>query len=325
MRKSQKKLFILAPYTPAIENSWTYYRSELIAIEAIKSNFEVNLVCTNFDYRSKKFFTNKKDISSLEKFKKIRLNCGTFQKSIGLERIIFELRFGIKASKYLADNLSDESSLIVIDPCLVWFFLIRKLINERNIFLIIDILDLWPEALLTSFKSIFIKNLIKITFPFIKNLRYKIWLNADLITSCTQEYSELVKSKINRNANTFYIGSSLKPIVNKIYKNKEISNLGILLENKISVIYSGSYTNNYPIKYICEAINIILKQNFLEIVFIFCGDGNQKLLIQNLSKKFPNNVFDLGRLNKTDLNDIYNLSSIALNIYNKDSPVKMPL
>lgn len=146
---------------------------------------------------------------------------------------------------------------------------------------IVDVEDLWPEAMEMIFNIPFIKNIL--FYPFKRDAE-RAYRNADAIIGTSTDYTDRAFKKRKRNipCETVYVGCELENFdfgVRK-YKNEIIKNSG-----EFWVTYAGSISTCYDIKTLIEA-GYSLRHKGVHIQIL--GTGTTKSKLEEYSKNMDN-------------------------------------
>ena len=277
-------------------------RAMLLADELIKKNHKVTLISSSF-YHQRKLFRSKsfKSIKVNKNLQIILINSCGYRKNIGIKRIIDHIILSLNLYKFLSQNKNFIPDKIFLGyppietslGLLIWA-------NKKNIPVMIDIKDNWPENYIEPFPKI-IRPFIKlILIPYFVIAKY-IFRNIKVINSISEEFIEWIKT-FSKNNNAKYLVSPLvrKPIrTNK----KELENSENFWIKKNIDIYAGkhfafvgSITKSFDFNFIFRSAEYLI--NFYpEYKFIICGTGDQFNNLINQSKKFEN-VFVFSEINK---------------------------
>ena len=169
----------------------------------------------------------------------------------------------------------------------------------KNVPYIIDIRDIWPESAIQMGN---LKNslLIKI-FTWIEK---KLYANAESITVATPGMVDDVQAKLSK-MGIFDIPVKFIPCGIKIYSQDELQEYGQrrscidLFDDKFIILYAGLHGLAQNLKSVIDAAALIKNE---EIVFIFIGDGPEKLKLIDYANKI--NVKNLHFFDPVERNDI---------------------
>ena len=191
-----------------ISNYWHFVneksssRYNTIAEMALRAGCNVEVVTSSF-YHTKKQQRNKTEIVSEYPFTLIKEP--SYKKNVSVKRIISHSKFAKGVEKYLKTREKPDVIYLFVPPTGLAKRVI-KFANKNNIRVIIDVLDLWPEA----FEMVLPKFVKPLSFP-IKHSAEYVYKNADDIVAVSKAYVEKVKgyNKKYSEALPVYIGTDL--------------------------------------------------------------------------------------------------------------------
>lgn len=252
-----------------------------------KINVEVKAISTNFLHKIKeKRTTYSKDYTYIPTIK--------YYRNMSLMRLVSHAQFASDAFILTKDYNPDIIWLIA--PC-------NSLIKQANKYkkknkdvkIIIDMIDMWPESLPISFN----KNI----FPFSiwKNVRTENIKCADyLVTECDL-YQEILKKEYNGKIATIYWARNFNAVHSVLDLPKD----------EIGLCYIGSINNIIDIDKICSIIKSIDKKVVLHIIGV--GEKKDKL-VQEANKICR--VIDYGETYDSKIKeDVLSKCHAGLNIY----------
>lgn len=244
------------------------------AYEYLKKEYDVEVLYSLFSHSSKNYIEKYEDINFIP-IKPIK-----YDKNISLRRIISHIDFGIKAKKIVKKKNIDL--IYVAVPANIVGYLVVKVAKSKGIKVIVDIVDIWPEALPipTYLKKVLDWNIFR-SWRYMRNWAIS---NCDIAISESYYFNQ----KINNNK------------INVIHLSKPHSNIldlkSVKLNNKLLIAYLGSINNIYDFEgliKICKIIKDKGKNIQLEII----GDGERKdwlinqLEINNINYKYYGKIY----------------------------------
>lgn len=188
-----------------------------------------------------------------------------YRKNISLQRIMSYTQFGKNVINYLKNRKVPDLIILSI-PSLAVADHVSSYAKKKNIPLIIDIQDLWPEA----FKmAINIPVISDILFAPMMRQANRIYARADVIMAVSNTYVERGK-EVNSHADglCIYIGSDSSLIATSI------QNIDVPKDHDKFVIgYIGALGHSYDIKGVIDAIKLLKEDGITDIKFKVMGDG----------------------------------------------------
>ena len=185
------KIWLINAYGNLPTESWSEYRTTLMANALSEAGHDVVWWVSNFEHRSKKFRSKGwEDIRINENFTIKIVPSTSYFKHISFARIKYERTFCHNLYLKILEINEKPDFIIVGEPALFTSDIISKLIKKLNTRLIIDIIDLWPE-LFKIFLPKSLKRFEKIIFwPFYFR-RTLFFKKEDAILALSNDYLEL--------------------------------------------------------------------------------------------------------------------------------------
>ena len=268
-------------YSHRVELLYNYFKTR---------DNQVNVLYANFDHI-------KKEAYNLEKNDYFPIDTKPYYKNLSIKRLLSHFHFAKRAIKF-AETLSPEMIYVVLPPNSLAFFAAKYKQKNKNIKLVYDIIDLWPETLPY-------KNTTEV-FPFSiwKNLRNKNLNSADkIIVECNLFGKVIKKYDDSLQVNTLYMAN----------KNVAVDIQPSIDNTYFDICYLGSINNIIDI----EEIILILKElnRYKNVCLHIIGDGENRIkLIEGLEYnsiqyKYYGKVYDY-----EEKADIMNRCIFGLNI-----------
>lgn len=188
-----------------------------------------------------------------------------YKKNISLKRIASYTEFGKNVISYLKQRKQPDL-IIVSVPSLAVADYVSKYANEKNIPLIVDIQDLWPEAFKMALNVPVFSDIL--FAPMLKQAN-RIYSRADVVMAVSDTYVQRGKS-VNQKADglSIYIGTDSKLVEEKI-RDVTVP----VDEGKFVVGYVGALGHSYDIKGVIDAIKLLKDKGVNDIMLKVMGDG----------------------------------------------------
>lgn len=298
-----------------ISNYWhfpsekTSSRYHSIATMAVENGFNVEVLTSSFYHTKKKQrdINNKYDCN----YKYTLIAEPAYKKNISIKRLIGHHCFKNNVISYLKKRKKPDVIYLFVPPTELGKAVV-KYAKKHNIKIIIDILDLWPEA----FNMVIPKPLSFMLYPMKKQAEY-VYKNANYIVAVSENYLNRAKRHniSNGNCKAVYIGIDLnvfdniaKKVAIKPNKNK-----------KIKLVYIGMLGHSYDLISVMDAIEELQKTGFNDLEFVVMGDGPLKEKFEKyaMSKSLP--VIFKGRLSYEEMINELISCDIAINVLNKQA------
>lgn len=260
-----------------------------IAEKLVNRGHSVEVITTDFSHHTKKYRTIEKGQLQNCKYKLVLLHEPSYKKNVSISRVIAHYVFSKNVKTYLKKRRKPDVIYCSV-PSLSIGTVTCRIAKKRNIRLIIDIQDLWPEAFEIKVKNEIIR---KILFGPLKIKADYIYKNADDIIAVSETYLKRavdVNSKVDQYASVF-LGTDLLNF-DSIVNTKKI----IKKKNNFIIVYIGKLGISYDLKLIIDAIYVLSKQGYDKIEFLIMGDGELKEEFTNYALEKNVKAIFTGRL-----------------------------
>lgn len=287
------------------EKSSSRYHS--IAEMAVENGLDVEVLTSSF-YHTKKAHRNINNEYDCN-YKYTFVSELAYKKNISFKRLIGHYCFKRNVLNYLKKRKKPDVIYLFVPPTGLGKSVV-KYAKRHNIKIVIDILDLWPEA----FNMFIPKFLSFMLYPMKKQADY-IYKNADNIVAVSKNYLNRAKllNSNNCNGKAVYIGIDLD-VFDSVAKKAPVKS-----NSHIKLAYIGMLGHSYDIISVMDAMNDLRENGFNNLEFIVMGDGPLKEKFEKYaqSKNLP--VVFKGRLSyEKMINELVNCD-IAVNVLNNKS------
>ena len=303
------------------------HRSGVLANLLVSEGHEVIWWTSTFDHARKKQRFNIDTSIEISDFFNIKLlHSVNYKKNMSINRIINHYAIAHKFLK-LARLESKPDIILCSFPTIELSLAATKYGKERNVPVVIDIRDLWPDLIIDLFPKK-IKWFIKIIlFVFFKNTR-KVFRECSSIIGISDGYLQWGLSYAGRKRN---INDAVFPLCYKkpIVTDKQIKNAKIVLRNigvdssKIICWFIGMFGKTYNLSTVIDAAHQLDIQGINNVQFVLSGDG------ENYSKWFKqakglSNVIFTGWIDFSQLAYLMSVGDIGLAAYAEGAPQGLP-
>ncbi|WP_035424991.1 glycosyltransferase family 4 protein [Bacillus sp. UNC438CL73TsuS30] len=312
MLTNSREILLVAPFTilPGEKgfNRFTYIADKLGSI-----GHRVTLLTSNFKHSDKKFRDNAKIemISKSLKYKIVMLEELGYQKNIGIDRIQSHRQFSKQLAFYLKNIKHNPDVIYCAYPMMDAAFIVGKYAKKFDIPFVMDIQDVWPEA---------IKNAIPLPEVLVDALIYpltiyanKIYSLADYVVGVSKSYVQRVK-KVNLDARSYlpiFIGTDLG--VFDRYRDNPVNKD----PNEFWITYIGTISYSYDLEAVIRAVLILKEKGFTNIVFKVFGSGPLQAKFENLANQLGAPVDFMGHFTYEEMIPYLVRSDIAANAISK--------
>lgn len=294
--------------TPLDDNKNTRYNS--MVNEAQRRGHEVVFWASTFRHNVKKqrFETYHEEILG-EKLKVKFVPAKAYTQNISVGRMASHYNLGKAMIAQFEKEQQLPDVIVVAFPPISTAKAVIQWAEQKNIPVIIDIIDPWPEVFMSHMKGV-VKSVAAIAMqPLRRNASY-IFKHATAIAAISRQYIDWAKS-YNPNikqAECFYPAVQFSEMKNQLQKaSGKISKQPDVLQ----VIYAGSLGFSYDLPTILKAAEILEKNYKNTIKFTIAGEGPQRNIVEEYQKSHSNLVY-LGRLPKEQLMEEYYRADVGL-------------
>ncbi|MCI5146190.1 MAG: glycosyltransferase [Candidatus Electrothrix sp. AR3] len=215
-----------------------------------------------------------------------------YKNHIGVKRYLFHRKF---AQRFSRNASLEKKPDIILCSMPIPELCIESIIYgiKHNVPVIIDVRDVWPDALLHSF-PIFLRRLIKISlFPFKRKNKF-IFKYATGIIGITDGFLQWGLNHAKRDRGMFdsvfymaYPRTKFSIDETREAKTKWDARRVGIKQNKMRVCFFGSFVKLFDIEIIIKVAKQLHKRKINNFQFIICGDGPNYLKILEMSDDVP--------------------------------------
>ena len=289
-----------------------YYIANMFA----EAGFEVDLIGSSFQHFEKK----PRDIEEIQKqtynFHNIFIPVPSYKKNIDLRRIWSNYI----AVKHVLTYLSEYPKYDLI-YCAIPANNIAASVSEycqkENIPFVIDIEDLWPEAMHMVFHMPVISNILYYPMKRDAEIAYR---NASAVIGTSDDYTNraFYKRKKDIEAATVYVGCDIIKFDQGV---QAFSSLIKKSQDEFWVTYAGSIGTSYDIKTLVHSAAILEERGYEKIHFKIMGTGPMLEEIRSLVDELGcRNVDMMGYVEYSKMAAYLTASDVVVNSFIKGAP-----
>lgn len=288
-----------------------YYLAELLK----KEGYQVLLVTSSFQHFEKRQ-RDKKKIKSKVKYRLAYQP--SYQKNISLLRID-SLRVLCRNMMYILKNSNPDIVYCSIPDNRI-AAKITKCAKERGCRTVLDVEDLWPEAMEMYLKQHHLSFARPLLLPY--RIHAKIaYQYADAYVGTSDEYAGYADRYDKRNTGkprkTVYVGSDIDTFDKAVSEN--IKNIKKSPQH-FWVVYAGTIGVSYDIKTLADAAILLKKQGYGHIYFKILGDGETREALARYSARHDCNVEFLGYQSYEIMAAYLARADVLINSFVKSAP-----
>lgn len=296
-------------------------RTEEMINIALNSGHSVTRWTSTFDHFSKKNKYKKNHTKTFSNYKINYIYSTGYKNNFSINRYVKNLVLSYSLYKEFKKSTEKPNLIIVSFPIPEIAFLTTYFAKLRNINVIVDVRDLWPDIIIEKF--FFLKPLASIIFIPMRKINNYTFTNCSAIIGNSDQFikwgianaSKRKKTNLDTAfkmgfSNLSYKGSQYE-IAKKYWQNQKISKKN----NFLIASFFGTIGKNFDFDLILEAAKICEKKK-INIKFILCGNGSR---LGELIKKTKNlqNILLTGWLNYSKIKYLNSISDFGLAPYIK--------
>ncbi len=147
---NKKRLFIISPTESALTIRGK--RHPNLAEYLVKHGWDVEYLSTNFSHAEKRNFSESEYVHVQKRvpYELTLIDVGSYKKNLSFKRVFWHQKFAYKCYKKLKQIVNEKDVIIIPSrpPELIW--MIARLKHECGCKTVLDIRDIWPDALTTT-------------------------------------------------------------------------------------------------------------------------------------------------------------------------------
>lgn len=301
----------------AFENEKGYSRFRSLA-EILSQKYQVDIITSSFQHWEKK----QRDVERLQKEnvnKKYNIKFAYepgYKKNVDLRRI-FSHKVAVKnILKILKENAYDVIYCIIPDNSMA--ACVGEYAKKNNIKFIVDIEDLWPEAM--EMVSPFPNTLNQVLFSSWRRDAQIAYEYADAFVGTSDEYRDVPSKKyhvLGRPAITVYVGCDMADFDEGV--NKHLNNI-IKAKEEFWITYAGNLGSSYDIPTLIKAAQNIYSMGYKDIKVKILGGGPLENEFKMLAQQQACNVEFVGYTPYQKMAAYLYKSDILINSFVKKAP-----
>lgn len=313
----EKRIAIIAPGYAWLPGESGTSRFSYMAGFLAEQGYKVDLIGSTFQH----FKKAPRDIERLEAmqlpYKLVFIEEPGYRKNIDIRRIYSNYILARNTLQFLKRHISEYDLVYCVIPPNVLSAKAGKICHQYRVPFIVDIEDLWPEAMKMVFKVPVVSNLL--FYPYWRDAE-KTYRYADGVVGTSDEYTMRVFKKRKKNIPyaTVYVGTELDVFDEGVWKySKEFEKP----DNECWVTYAGSIGASYDIRTLINAAKMLLCQGRSDIKIYILGTGPLKEELEQYAKNINcENVIFMGYVEYQKMAAFLSKSDVLINSYVKNAP-----
>lgn len=290
-----------------------YYLAKLFA----EAGFDVDIITSNFQHFKKEYRDIKKIREQHYPFHIEFVEVPAYRKNLDVRRIYSNAVAKKKIGAYFEKYGEKYDAVYCTVPANDIAAEVSKYCKKKQIPFIVDIEDLWPEAMTMAFRVPVISRIA--FYPFWRDAE-KVYKNANAVVGTSDEYTNRAFKKRERNIpfQTVYVGCDLDKFDGGVKQfSKEIDKP----EDEFWVSYAGSIGASYDIETLVLAAKEIENCGYANIRFKIMGTGPKLEEIKRLVEaQNCKNVSVMGYVEYPRMAAYLTKSDVVVNSFVKGAP-----
>lgn len=283
-----------------------------IAMTFVNAGYDVECITTGFQHFKKAPRDKQLILSQGYPFKITFIDVPPYKRNIDIRRVLSNRAASKNLEKYLLNNIQKYDVVYVAIPANNIAAMVTSVCKEYCVPVIVDIEDLWPEAMSMVIKNNFLRKILLYSFERDAETTYR---NADGIIGTSEDYTERAFRNRDKNipAKTVYVGCNLaefdagvEKYSDDIEKNK----------GQFWVTYAGSISTSYDIKTLIDA-GYMLRDKNVHVQIL--GTGSLKDELEKYSQDMDNIHF-WGFTPYPKMAAVLSKSDVVVNSFVKGAP-----
>lgn len=313
-----KNILILAQFTQLPgENGNNRGRFKLISEMLSKSNYKVTVVTSKFRELDRTHRKWEKEFDAAP-YEVVLLDELGYTENISFKRIFSMQTFTWNLERYLNEYGSKFDIIYACVPGLDSALIAGKFAKKKKIPFIIDVQDIWPEAMYDLVLDIPI--ISKIIFYPMQRMANKVYELADGIMAVSKTYLDVAikKNKKSQFNNFVYIGTNLDEFDKSII-NSSIGDLVSKSKDEYWISYIGSIGHSYDLK---TFLNATQQANLegLNVKPIIIGTGPLESEIKEYAVSIGSEAIFTGWVDHRTMGLYLKQSDAVINAIKKKAP-----
>lgn len=295
------------------ENGYTRFR--FLAEFLVSKGYDVDLITTSFQHWEKRQRDLDKVNNEPYPFNLKFIREPGYKKNIDYRRVLSHRIAAKNLKKLLYEEGSYDLIYCEIPPNDV-ALTAAKYAKRNNIPFVVDVNDLWPEAMRMVFDFPVVSNIL--FYPLLKDAE-RVYDLCSAVVGTSDEYANrpFLNNKRNIPCETVYVGNDLEAFDKGAAKHRvEIEKN----PNEFWVTYAGTIGTSYDIRTLILAADYLKELGYENIFIKVLGGGPLKNELEELALSLKGNVEFLGYVPYEKMAAYLNKSDILVNSFVKKAP-----
>lgn len=283
-----------------------------IAMTFVNAGYDVECITTGFQHFKKAPRDKQLILSQGYPFKITFIDVPPYKRNIDIRRVLSNRAASKNLEKYLLNNIQKYDVVYVAIPANNIAAMVTSVCKEYCVPVVVDIEDLWPEAMSMVIKNNFLRKILLYSFERDAETTYR---NADGIIGTSEDYTERAFRNRDKNipAKTVYVGCNLAEFDTGVEKYSDDIEKN---KGQFWVTYAGSISTSYDIKTLIDA-GYMLRDKNVHVQIL--GTGSLKDELEKYSQDMDNIHF-WGFTPYPKMAAVLSKSDVVVNSFVKGAP-----
>lgn len=281
------------------------------------NGYEVEVITTSFQHFEKKPRNQELILSQGYPFQIVFIDAPAYKKNIDIRRVYSNKVAERNLRKYLNLHVKEYDAVYTSIPANNIAAMVTTVCKKNHVPCVLDIEDLWPEAMAMVVKNEKLRNLLFRGFLRDAEIAYA---NCSAVIGTSEDYTARAFKYNKRNIphETVYVGCDIEAFDAGV---KEYQDSIIKPDDEFWVTYAGSISTSYDIKTLILAAKELLNCGETKIQFQLLGTGSQKAELESFVKEQNiNNVHFWGFVPYPKMCAVLSKSDVLVNSFVKGAP-----
>ena len=288
-----------------------------IAKTFVDSGYEVEVITTDFQHFKKAPRDQKKILSENYPFKITFIETPPYKKNVDFRRVLSNRTAEKNLRKYLNRHVDGYDVVYTSIPANNVAAAVTVVCKAHNVPCVVDVEDLWPEAMSMVIKNDTIRNVALKGFLRDAETAYR---NCSGVIGTSDDYTARAFKNQRRDIpnTTVYVGVNLKDFDDGVEQYKDEIEKS---EGEFWITYTGSISTSYDIKTLILAAQKLAKEGHPEVKVQLLGTGSLKDELEQFAKdNHIDNVKFWGFTMYPKMAAVLSKSDVAINSFVKGAP-----
>lgn len=289
-----------------------------IAQTFVKRGYEVDIVTTDFMHYKKVPRDTELILAQGYPFQIHFIPTMPYKRNVGFKRIISNRRVEKRVKEYMEEHIKEFDVVYCAIPANNISAAVSEICKRNQVPMVVDIEDLWPEAMSMVIKNDFVRGILCHSFQKDAETTYK---NCQAAIGTSEDYTARAVKYNHRNLpmETVYVGCNLKDFDDGAEENRQFIEKA---EGEFWVSYAGSISTSYDIINVIHAAEILSQdEETSNIHFQILGTGSEKEALEKyIEENKVLNVHFWGFTEYPKMAAVLVASDVVVNSFVKGAP-----